>query len=180
MSDFARSNEQAILDVLSGQIVALGLTVRCELGEAEDARRGAPPRIVWVPRRGGRRYTHPAQQRDGMKVGHEKNVQYDVHVWGSSVADASRIEELLIAALFNAFSPNAYDLGEGGPALPPETPGDGKGYELVIPIRLLRIPVPAERRGSTGIDSAEATGSVNGAIGEDPTSSAPTVSITYS
>ena len=180
MSTFTRSNEEAILDFLTGHLAALGVKVKCELGDEADARRGAPPRIVWVPSRRGRRYTHPAQQLAGAKVGHEKNVLFDVHVWGANYPEASRLEDALLAVLFNRISPNGYELQDGGgPPDQPEapTPGEAKGYELVIPIRLLRIPVLVEWRPPTSITAASATGEVVGPLGELPASPAPTITI---
>jgi hypothetical protein len=179
LSTFTKSNEEAILDAITGELAAAGVKVKCELGEAEDVRRGAPPRIAWVPSRRGRRYTHPAQQRAGMKVGHEKNVLFDVHVWGANYTEASRLEEALIGVLFNRLSPNAYELGDGaGPPDEPETPNEaGKGYELVIPIRLLRIPIAAEWRTSLPVESLTATGEVEGHGGAEPASPAPTITI---
>lgn len=178
MSRFSRSNEEAILDFITGHLAEIGVKVKCELGVEEDARRSAPPRIVWVPAPRGRRYTHPAQQRMGMKVGHEKNVLYDVHVWGANYAEASRLEEALIGVLFNWISPNGYDLEDGGgPPEEPETPGEGKGYELVIPIRLLRIPIAAERRPSTAMSNGTAAGEVVGPTGATPASPGPSITI---
>lgn len=182
MSTFTRSNEEAILAAITGDLVAKGFKVRCELGEEEDARRGAPPRIVWVPsRRGGRRYTHPAQQLLGQKVAHEKNVQFDVHVWGANYVEVSCLEDALIAALFNQLSPNAYELLEASLADEPEKPGEGRGYELVIPVRLLRVPITAEWRSrNTPITITTVTGEVAGALGEAPASAASGISVTYS
>lgn len=176
---FDRSNEEAILATVTGNLAAQNVKVKCELGADEDARRGAPPRITWVPRKGGRKYTHPAQQLGDTKVAHEKNVAYDVHVWGASVEMASRLEESLVAALFNELSPNAYELGEGGPAELPEGPNEGTGYELIIPIRLLRIPIAAERRQLVTLLGATATGQVVGAHGETPASATPDLEKVY-
>lgn len=180
MSTFVRSNEEAILDFITGHLAALGFRVKCELGAEADARRGAPPRITWVPSRGGRRYTHPAQQRAGGKVGQEKEVLFDVHVWGDNYPAASRLEEALISVLFNHISPNGYELQDGGgPAEEPESPapGEARGYELVIPIRLLRIPIFVEWRPTATIAEASGAGEVFGALGELPASPGPTITI---
>lgn len=170
-----KSNTEAVLAKVTGALGAAGLKVRCEIGDLEDARRGAPPRIVWCPR--GRRYADPTQQREGMKVGHEVEPLYDVHVWGGSYFEAERLEAALLAALFNSFSPNAYELGEAPAPGQPETPNEAKGWEIVIPIRLLRTPIPAEVRPTVTLLGAQATGAVKGVLGEDPSSAAPTVTV---
>lgn len=182
MSTFTRSNEEAILAALTGDLAGKGFKVKCELGEDEDARRGTPPRITWVPaRRGGRRYTHPAQQPiAGAKVAHEKNVAFDVHVWGGNYPDASRLEDALIATLFNVLSPNGYELGDASLPDEPEKSGEAKGYEIVIPVRLLRVPIAAEWRPRVTITTATVSGEIAGPLGEAPASPAPGISVTYS
>ena len=181
MTTFARSNEEAILAAITGDLAAKGVKVRCELGEDEEARRGAPPRIVWVPaRRTSRRYTHPAQQRDGMKIGHEKNVAFDVYIWGANYVEASRLEDALISTLFNLLSPNAYDLGETSLPPEPDKPGEARGYEIILPVWLLRVPIVAEWRPRAAITSTAITGEVAGALAEAPASAAPTIDVTYS
>lgn len=171
MSRFTQSNEEAILAEISGELARMGRKLKLELGAAEDARRGAPPRVTWVPREGApRRYAHPAQQRAEGKVAHEKGVSFDVHFWGADYRSASALEDDVIAALYNRFSQNAYELGDGVPGPIPETPNEATGYEIITPIRLLRIPIFAELFATVTLETTTAKGQVVGALGEDPAS----------
>ena len=63
---YAGSNTAAILDALTAE-----MKIENRIGEEEEARNGAPPRVVWVPLPRGRTYTGPPQdERTDMKVAH--------------------------------------------------------------------------------------------------------------
>lgn len=173
MSLFTGSNEAAILSAFTGDLAAVGVKVRCEIGADEDARRGAPPRITWVPQGGD--ITHPEQQLAEMQVAHEDNPEYLVHFWGASYHAAKQLMYALHGVLFRQRSPNAYELGSWDVGSLPETPNESKGFEIVQTIRLLRIPIPAQLFRAVTITSATATGQILGAAGENPASDAPTL-----
>lgn len=176
MSQFSKSNEEGIFARLTGSFAAEGLKVRIEIGADEDARRGSPPRIVAVPQ--GRKYTHPAQQlQPSMKVGQEKNTVWDFHCWGTDYFGASMLEDALIRALFNQVSPNAYELADSPPPRYADTPNESKGWEIVVPVRLLRIPIPAVVYRRVTLDTITASGSVSGPQGATPTSVGSAITI---
>jgi hypothetical protein len=176
VSQFTKSNEEAIFAALTGSLAAEGIKVRIELGADEDARRGAPPRIVAVPQ--GRKYTHPAQQLHAtMKVGQEKAPAFDFHCWGADYFQASVLEDAVVRALFNTLSPNAYELGDSAPPNYSDTPNEAKGWEIVVPVRLLRIPIPAVQFRRVTIQTITAPGAVTGPNGATPTSAGPTITL---
>ena len=57
------------------------------------------------------------------------------------------LEDALVRALFNTRSPNAYELGESPAPRYADTPNESKGWDIVVPVRLLRIPIPAAGAG---------------------------------
>lgn len=176
MTQFTRSNEEAIFAKLTGSFAAEGLKIRVEIGADEDARRGAPPRIVAVPQ--GRKYTSPAQQlHASMKVGQEKTTAWDFHCWGADYVGASLLEDALVRALFNQLSPNAYELGDSSAPSYADTPNEGKGWEIVVPVRLLRIPIPAVVFKRVTIQTITATATVKGPNGATPSSTGASIQI---
>lgn len=161
---YGQSNESAILDR-----IAKTMGVAQNLGTLEDARRESAPRITWVWK--SERYARdPAQQREEMAVGHEVEPLFDVHVWGRDYREATALRSQLLAALFNEFSPNAYELGEGKPPRDDEGSSTAVGVEIVVPIRLLKVPVPFRAHKRITLSSASAEIRVSGSKGEDPTS----------
>lgn len=172
MSDtrFTGANEAAIVERVAKEMgVAMGF------GAAEEARREAPPRITWVWK--GERYTRdPAQQRADMLKAHEVDPLFDVHVWGRDYLDAADLRTRLLGALFNALSPNAYELaGEGKPGTDDEGKPVAVGIEIVIPVRLLKVPVPSRLHQRVTLDTKTSRGVVTGPVGETPTSDGGTV-----
>lgn len=164
---YLKSNEAAILDRL-----AKVMGVPQNFGVAEDARREAAPRITWVWK--SERYVRdPAQQREDMAVAHEVEPLFDVHVWGRDYLEASSLRSKLLGALFNEFSTNAYELaGEGKPPKEDEATPLGAGVEIVVPIRLLKVPVPFRVHRQVTLTSATVQGTVTSPSGGSPTSDA--------
>lgn len=149
---YAGSNTAAILDALTKE---MGIENR--IGAEEDARNGAPPRVVWVPVPRGRAYSGPpTDERADMKVAHLVAASFEVHLWGRDFFGAEELEAKLGAALFNRFSPRAYQLGAGDPR-GGGAPGQ-QGYEFVVGVTLLRIPIAAELRQSVTLTGMTATG----------------------
>lgn len=174
MSQFTKSNEEGLFARLTGRLAAEGVKLRVEIGADEDARRTAPPRIVAVPQ--GRKYTHPAQQLHAQtKVGHEKTPAFEIHCWGNDYFQASALEDAVIRALFNEFSPNAYELGDSPPPAYADTPNEAKGWEIVIPMRFLRVPIAAEVYQRVTLQTITAPGRVAGPNGATPKSTGPNI-----
>ncbi|MCC6559643.1 MAG: hypothetical protein IT372_42545 [Polyangiaceae bacterium] len=159
---FVKSNTAAILDALTAE-----MGIENAIGAEEDARRSAPRRVTWVPLPKGRQYAAPTQQRADMKVCHVVSATFAVHLWGKDFFDAEQLEQLLVGALFNRLSPNAYELGAGDPLGGDDT--SSRGFDLVIPVTLLRIPIAAEVRQRVALTSAMATGSVSNPLGQGAT-----------
>lgn len=163
MGLFTASNEAHLFAHLTAALAADGVKLPINIGADEDARRDKPPRITLVPRRGGRRYTDPSQQFNrAIKVGTEKNIAFDAHFWGRDYFDASRLEDAFLKVLYNSLSRNAYELADGGPAEAPEAPNEQNGYEIIVPIRFLRVPVAVENYTSTALDTMTMDGAVSG------------------
>lgn len=149
---YANANGSKILEVLT---TATGFEHKT--GLAEEVRRSRPPRVVWVP--GPASYGGPnTSSREDMKVAAERARIFKVHFWGKDFEEAERLEDITIRELFNNFSHYAYELGteedpEGGDS-------EHAGILLVLPIKLLRIPIPAELRLRTMLLGATARGTV--------------------
>ena len=201
MGLFTASNEAELLSYLTAALAADGVKLVIQMGADEDARRSGPRRITFVPRKGGRRYSDPAQQLNPLiKVGCEKAPAFDVRCWGRDYLDATRLEDSLIRVLYNSLSRNAYELSDGGPADAPEVPNEQQGYELsdggpadapegpneqsgyelTFGVRFLKVPVAVENYTRTTLETLTAQGAVSGALGETPTSTGPTITITES
>lgn len=181
MGLFTASNEADLLSFLTAALAADGIKLVIQMGADEDARRSQPRRIVFVPRKGGRRYSDPAQQLNPLiKVGCEKAPAFDVRCWGRDYLDATKLEDALIRVLYNSLSRNAYELSDGGPADAPEGPNEQSGYELTFGVRFLKVPVAVENYTRTTLTGLTSEGGVKGAIDETPTSTGPTITITES
>lgn len=169
---------QEVLDQLT---TAMGIENR--IGSDEEAKLGAPGRVVWVPpQRGTRRYNGTSQQRSSdlhVKHVHAVDVSFLVHLWAASYTGAEELEQKLEAALYTVFSPNAYELGpEGEQRGENAATGQGRGWLFIVPVRLLRIPIPVERYRTVTLTSATATTTITDPKGGTP-SSGPTPSITF-
>lgn len=153
------------LDVLTTET-----RIENQIGAEEDARNSAPPRVVWVPRPNGRTYSGPpTDERSDMKVAHLCGATFDVHLWGKDYFGAEELETALIAALYNRF-PRCYQLGSGDPR-GGASPGQ-QGYEFVVLVTVLRIPIPAELRPSVTLTGITAPGVVTDPDGANPSSHA--------
>lgn len=158
---YAGSNTAGVLAALTTE-----MRIENQIGAEEDARNGAPPRVVWVPVPRGRSYTGPpTDERTDMKVAHLVAAAFEVHLWGKDFFGAEELEAKLGAALFNRLSPYAYQLGVGDPR------GGGssssQGYEFVVQVTLLRIPIAAETRKSVTLTSITATGNATDPGGQN-------------
>jgi hypothetical protein len=170
------SNVGAILEALTPALAtAFGSSIECRIGTAEQVRVGAPPRCVWVPpQKATRIYTGTAQQRQDLhiKAVHDVGVLFLVHLWGANYAQAEQLEVALEAALYTAFSPNAYELGPEGTQEGDNAPtGQGQTFLFVVPVRLLRIPLPVVTFKTVTVTQTTATGAVidgNGNTGAAP------------
>jgi hypothetical protein len=166
---FTSSNVATILTELT-----TAMKIANSIGNAEAARNTSPPHVTWVPvSKGGRSYSQTAQQRADMKHIHEVAIKFQVHLHGRDYFACEALEILLGKALYDTLSPNAYELladgeesGDQGPTI--------SGYEFIVPVRLLRIPLPVEIRQRVTLSSATATGMLQAADGPGST---PTVSI---
>lgn len=165
--------------VLDQLTTAMGMENR--LGAADDARLGAPPRVTWVPpTKGTRRYSETAQQRPDLHIKHVHDVAplYHVHLWGESYTACEQLEQQLEAALYDVFSPNAYELGPEGEQDGDNSPtGQGRGWVFVVPVRLLRSPLPVARFKPVTLATATARGQVTDPKGNNPTNG-PSPSVT--
>jgi hypothetical protein len=176
------SNAAAIIDTLTVPMSStFGTAIECRLGEAEEARVGAPPRCIWVPpKKGTRKYSGTAQQREDLhlKSSHDVAVLFQVHLWGANYNEAEQLEIALEAALYNTLSGNAYDLGPEAEQWGDSSPtGQGTTFLFVVPVRLLRIPLPVIVYRTTTVTQATANATVTDPLGGTPTtgSSAGTV-----
>jgi|HubBroStandDraft_2_1064218.scaffolds.fasta_scaffold115531_3 hypothetical protein len=179
---YVGSNVDAILQALTPALAAsFGAPLECRVGSAEEARVGAPPRCVWVPpKKGTRVYTGTAQMREDLhiKAVHDVAVLFHVHLWGASYGQAEQLEIALEAALYNTFSPNAYELGPEGTQEGDNAPtGAGQTFLFVVPVRLLRIPLPVVTYKTVTVTQATALGSVIDGSGNS--SAGPGAGTTY-
>ncbi len=165
---YTGSTIAAVLDLVSG---AMG--VENKIGESEEARSGAPPRVTWVPAlKASRKYSQTAQQRPDLHMKHAHDVAplFSVHLWADSYAAAEDLEQRLEAALYASLSGNAYELGPDG-----EQEGDnaasgqGRSWLFVIPVRLLRIPIPVMVFVPVKIATVTAPILLEGTLGGTPT-----------
>ncbi|MEP7123150.1 MAG: hypothetical protein ABJE95_19635 [Byssovorax sp.] len=163
---FAGSN---VVEILAALTTAMG--VQNSIGTEESARNGAPGegRVTWVPvPKGGRSYSQTSQQHAAYKHVHEVAVRFTVHLHARDYGAAERLEIAFSKALYDTFSPNAYEiLGDG------EQFGDVPGvtgYVFALPVRLLKIPLPVEIRKTITLTSASATGSLERIDGTGTTS----------
>lgn len=159
---YAGSNTAAILDALTSE-----MKIQNRIGAEEEARNGAPPRVVWVPLARGRAYSGPpTDERTDMKVAHLIAASFDVHLWADDFFRAEELEATLCGALYNRLSPRAYQLGAGDPR-GGGAPGQ-RGFVIVVPVTLLRIPIPAELRQQVTLTSKTVTGKVGAPSGDNP------------
>ncbi|HSM93377.1 MAG TPA: hypothetical protein VLT47_10875 [Anaeromyxobacteraceae bacterium] len=168
------SNAAAILDALTPALTtAFGSPIEVKLGTAEDARTGAPPRCVAVPpERAGRSYSGTAQQRPDLRIKavHDVSFRLDFHLWGSSYTQAEQLEVALEQALYNAFSPNAYDLLPDGDQVGDNSPtGAGQTFLFVMPVRFLRVPLPLTTYAPVTLATTTAPGALTDPKGNNPT-----------
>lgn len=166
---YAGSNVVAILAQLTA---AMG--VQNSIGTEESARNGAPGngRVTWIPiSKGGRSYSQTAQQHAESKHIHEVAVKFAVHLYARDYGAAERLEIDFMKALYNELSPNAFELQGDGEQFGDE-PGS-PGFVFVIPVRLLRIPLPVEIRRRVTLTSATATGELTTSTGAGSTPVGP-------
>lgn len=164
---FVNSNLDGVLDAIG---TSMGL--ECRIGAAEDARTGAPPRVVWVPApKAARKYTITAQQRPEAHFKHVHDVAalFSVHLWADSYAAAEDLERRLETALYNVLSPNGYELEDGEQVGDSAPTGSGQTWLFVVPVRLLRIPIPVETFVPTKLATITAPLTLRDAIGGTPT-----------
>lgn len=155
---------ETILDQLTA-----AMSVENRLGTTEDARVGAPPRVVWVPSpKAARRYSNTVQQRPDLhlKSAHDVAPLFLVHLWGESYTAAEDLEQRLERALYTVFSPNAYELEDGGEQ--EADVGLGRGFLFVVPVRLLRVPLAVETYTSVTLATATAVGTLTDQQGANP------------
>jgi hypothetical protein len=156
----------AVAGALEKLTKAMG--VENKIGNAEAVRRSAPPRVAWVPDpKGRRRQRVVSQQRRDVKHVHEVEPLFLVHLWGRNYFAAEELERKLERALYDTFSPNAYAYEPGGDGYGDDPGGDG--YAIVVPVRLLKIPLPVEIRQSVTLTGATAAGTLKDAGGDNPT-----------
>jgi len=157
---------EGVLDQLT---TAMG--VRNALGASEDARVGAGPRVTWVPSpKASRKYSGTAQQRPDahIKHVHDVGVLFEVHLWAPSYFEAEQLEVKLEAALYAVFSPNAYELGPEGTQEGEVSPGR-RDFLFVVPVRLLRIPLPVATFTPTKLSTVIAPSTLADPQGGTPT-----------
>jgi hypothetical protein len=121
----------AYLDAITAEI-----GVEQRIGAAEDARIGAPPRMVWVPPKKGALQIRPAPfARAGEDVVVWAEARFDVSIWADSYGAAYDLYTALWTALDSLFGPPA-----GRPAVgsDPSRPGYDLGdpSDLVIDERV--------------------------------------------
>ncbi len=175
---FRGSLSEPILDQLT---TAMGIENR--MGAAEAARGGAAPRVTWVPPpKAARRYSKVAQQRPDLHVKHVHDVAiaFQVHLWAESYAAAEDLERRLETALYALFSENAYELGPEGEQVGETSPtGQGSiGWLFIVPVRLLRVPIPVTQHRTVKLGSASGQGVVTDPKGAAPTNG-QTPTVTY-
>jgi hypothetical protein len=167
---FTGSNVAEILAMLT-----TAMKIPNSIGNAEAARNASAPRVTWVPvPKGGRSYSQTSQQRGEFKHIHEVAIKFQVHLYGRDYFACEELEILLERALYNTLSRNAYELLADGEESGDQSP-TVNGYEFIVPVRLLRIPLPVEIRKTITLMSASASGSVESI---DGTGTTPTGTIT--
>jgi hypothetical protein len=130
------------------------------IGNAEGSRNTAPPHVTWVPvPKGGRSYSQTAQQRADMKHIHEVAIKFQVHLHGRDYFACEELEIALERALYITRSRNAYELLADGEESGDQGPTTS-GYEFIVPVRLLGIPLLVEIRKTITLTSASAAGSL--------------------
>jgi len=101
------SNLEALALELSRELARRGLKVPCSIGPAEDARQGAPPKVVIVDGSGNEEtYEEPAiQPEDGVAIW-DSLPRLTIVIRGEDVRRAENIRDALFAAMHTAFSNN--------------------------------------------------------------------------
>lgn len=157
---------EGVLDHLTA-----AMSIENRLGTSEDARVGAGPRVTWVPSpKASRKYSGTAQQRPDAHIKHVHDVAplFEVHLWAPSYLEAEQLEVALEKALYDVFSPNAYELGPEGTQEGEVSPGR-RDFLFVVPVRLLRVPLPVATFTPTRLSTATAPSTLADPQGGTPT-----------
>lgn len=168
---WAKSNVAGIVErigALIGAKLPNGLRVRVALGPAEDARNAAPPSICFID---GDNTTARYEERggEGHPDGHVIRWRFVEHVAivrGVDVRMAELLEQALLAAIDEEFSPNGSPLQPSGGRRRGGNQSE-HGFQIEIPIEF-KTPVLREEFQTVTIAEWQATGQLTDAAGENP------------
>lgn len=159
------SNLEALALELSRELSRRGLKVPCGIGPAEDARHGAPPKVVIVDGGGTEEtYEEPAIQPDHGVAIWESLSRLTIVVRGEDVRRAENIRDALFAAMHTAFSNN------GARPLRARRQGGNhneQGFTIVVAVEF-RVPILLEEFiPDAPVDTVTSEGTVTSGAGGD-------------
>ncbi|WP_437591494.1 hypothetical protein [Sorangium sp. So ce1000] len=159
------SNLEALVLDLNKELARQGVKVLCTIGPAEDARQGAPPKLVFIDGGGAEEaYEEPTIQPEHAVAIWDSLPRLTVVVRGEDVRRAERLRDALFAAFHTTFS------NHGVKPLRGRRSGGNQneqGFTITVTIEF-RVPIYLEEfLPDAPIDTVTSEGTVTSGAGGD-------------